>query len=241
MTNHVEAITFDWFGTLATHRHKRGRGAVFTEYLASHRLQAAPWHRSILYDVFNYYGAAYRLGFTDEEAHAFWTQFTHVLFERAQVSGCPSGEVHCHASAIRDIFGSGGFELYPDVLTVLNALKQRGIRLAVVSNWPRGLESFCHEMNMDHFFDVIIASADIGIEKPDPRIFGEALRLLHASPESVVHVGDTMDEDIAGALSAGLQAVLLDRQDLQVNVENKITSLSGLEVFLSQKGAQKAQ
>jgi hypothetical protein len=50
-------------------------------------------HRSILYDAFNYYGARYRLGFTDKEAHAFWTQFTHVLFERAEVSGCPSGEV----------------------------------------------------------------------------------------------------------------------------------------------------
>jgi predicted O-methyltransferase YrrM len=130
--------------------------------------------------------------------------------------------------------------LYPDALTVLNALKQRGTRLAVVSNWPRGLESFCHEMTMAHFFDAVIASADFGVEKPDPRVLGEALRLLHASPESVVHVGDAMDQDIAGALNGGLRAILLDRQGVYSSVENRISSLSELDALLSPAAAQEA-
>src|SRR5262249_37349499 len=160
--------------------------------IATHGFQAAPWDRSTLYHVFDYYGDAYRLDFSDDERRMFWIEFTRLLFERAQVTGFSAEKIHAHAAAIGDIFGSGSFELYADVVPVLTALNQRGIRLATVSNWPRGLDLFCHEMNISHLFDAVFASAEIGIEKPDPRIFGAALQQLRVDPHRTVHVGDTM-------------------------------------------------
>jgi FMN phosphatase YigB (HAD superfamily) len=177
MTATIEALTFDWYGTLATHRDK-GRRRLFIEYLASHDMQSAPWDRRVLYDVFAYYGQVYRPQFSDDQKLIFWAEFTRQLFECFQVRGSTADQSELHAAAIRDIFGPRCFQLYPDVLPVLYALKRNGFRLAVISNWHRGLDLFCFEMNLSDLFDVVISSADIGIEKPDSRIFNEAVRDL---------------------------------------------------------------
>jgi putative hydrolase of the HAD superfamily len=142
---------------------------------------------------------------------------------------------------MRDIFGSRGFQLYADVPPILSSLKRRGLRMAIVSNWPHGLTSFCHEMEVASFFNAIVSSAELRIEKPDARIFDEAIRLLDVNPHRTIHVGDTMDEDIAGAVSAGLQAIWIDRNNTGEPIKNRITSLYDLEALLFTEAAQQAQ
>jgi HAD superfamily hydrolase (TIGR01549 family) len=229
MAAKIEALTFDWYGTLANHRHKRGRGSLFSGYLASHSLQSGLWDRQVLYKVFEYYGAVYKPEFSDEEKRIFWIQFTRLLFERSQVSGTTADQSEVHATAMRDIFGSGCFELYVDVQPVLRALKPRGLRLAVVSNWHRGLDSFCHETNLSHLLDAVISSSDIGIEKPDPRIFDEAVRRLRVKRDRIVHIGDSPEDDFGGAVRAGLRAILIDRGNLYCSHPNRINNLYELE------------
>jgi FMN phosphatase YigB (HAD superfamily) len=112
------------------------------------------------------------------------------------------GDPGHHAPAIRDIFGPRCFQLYPDIRPVLSALKTNGFRLAVIANRHRGLDFFCFEMNLLAFLDAVISSADIGIEKPDSRIFNEAERRLNVKPERIVHIGDLKDDDFRGALAA---------------------------------------
>jgi len=235
MTAKIEALTFDWYGTLANHRHHAGRGRLFSGYLVSQDLHSAPWDRRVLYDVFDYYGAAYKPESSDEEKRLFWIQFTNRLFEQFQVSGASASQSELHAAAMRDIFGSACFELYVDVQPVLHALKRRGLRLAVVSNWHCGLGSFCHEMNLSNLLDAVISSSDIGIEKPDPRIFDEAVRRLRAKPDHIVHVGDEPDEDFSGAVAAGLRAILIDRRNMYSAHANRIHSLYELEAQLAQR------
>lgn len=235
MTVKIEAVTFDWYGTLANHRHHEGRGRLFSGYLVSQGLHSAPWDRGALYKVFDYYGAVYKPESSDEEKRLFWIQFTNLLFEQFQVSGTTVGQSEVHAAAMRDIFGSACFELYVDVQPVLHALKRRGLRLAVVSNWHRGLDSFCHEMNLSNLLDAVISSSDIGIEKPDPGIFEEAVRRLRAKPNHIVHVGDEPDEDFRGAVAAGLRAILIDRRNVYSAHANRINSLYELEARLAQR------
>lgn len=229
MAAKIEALTFDWYGTLANHRHQMGRGRLFSGYLASHGLQSAPWDRRVLFKVFDYYGAMYKPELSDEEKRLFWIQFTKILFEQTHVRGSTANESEVHASAIRDIFGSGCFELYVDVQPVLQELKRRGLRLAVVSNWHRGLDSFCHEMNLSDLLDTVISSSDIGIEKPDPRFFDEVVRQLRVKPHRIMHVGDLPDHDFGGAVAAGLRAVLIDRGNVYRKHVNRINSLYELE------------
>jgi HAD superfamily hydrolase (TIGR01509 family) len=229
MAAEIEALTFDWYGTLANHRHKMGRGRLFSEYLASHGLQSRSWDRRVLYNVFNYYGSVYKPEFSHEEKRIFWIQFTRLLFEQSQVRGTTANQSEVHAAAMHDIFGSGCFELYVDVQPVLCALKRRGLRLAVVSNWHRGLDSFCHETDLSDLLDAVISSADIRIEKPDPRIFDEAVRRLRAKRDHIVHVGDSPDDDFSGAIAAGLRAILIDRGNLHAAHINRINDLYELE------------
>jgi HAD superfamily hydrolase (TIGR01549 family) len=228
----IEALTFDWYGTLANHRHK-GRGALFSEYLESQGLTSAPWDRSVLYEVFDYYSRVYRPQASDKEKLLFWTEFTKRLFERSQVSGSGSDQIESHAAAIGTILGASCFQLYPDVRPVLHGLRRNGLRLAVISNWHRGLGIFCREMNLSDLMDAIIASADIGIEKPDPRIFSETVRRLGVKPDRIVHIGDLPHEDFDGAVSAGFRAILMDRLNQHPTHPKRITTLFELHQQLS--------
>lgn len=228
MATTIEALTFDWYGTLANHRHK-SRGSGFSEYLASHGLQSAPWDRTVLFEVFDYYASFYRPQSSDAEKRMFWTEFTSQLFERSRVSGSTASQSEVHAAAIRDIFGAGCFQLYHDVQPVLHGLKRNGLRLAVISNWHRGLDSFCFEMNLSGLLDAVISSADIGIEKPDSRIFHEAVRQLGVKPDRIVHIGDLPHDDFSGAVAAGLRAILIDRKNKYFLHPNRISDLFELE------------
>jgi len=96
----------------------------------------------------------------------------------------------------------------------LETLRDRGLLLAVVSNGdgqaPRRLE----EAGLARFLQVIIDSGNVGVEKPDPRIFHLALEKLGVPPDEAVHVGDFYDVDVLGARKAGLrEGVLIDPFD----------------------------
>jgi FMN phosphatase YigB (HAD superfamily) len=196
------AITFDWYGTLADHRDGIGRRRRFVAYLASRGLKADPWDGRILYDVFDYYADGYRPNSSDQEKRSFWIEFTRLFFERANVN-CTPNAAQIHADSIRDIFGPGCFCLFSDVRQTLSGLKGRGVRLGVISNWQRGLNHFCAELDIAPYFDAIISSAEVGYEKPDARIFKEALTQLKVPPEHTLHVGDSINDDFNGATEAG--------------------------------------
>lgn len=226
------AITFDWYGTLADHRLGIGRGRGFREYLALEGLSGAPWDRRVLYEVFDYYAGTYRPELSDSEKRSFWTEFTRLLFERARVN-CSPDEIGAHAHAISEIFGSRCFHLFADVKETLSALKASGLRLGLISNWHGGLHYFCEELGIARYFDAIVSSAEVGCEKPDPRIFREALTRLRTSPEQTLHVGDSIDDDFRGAKAAGLDSVLVDRRSVHGGfADRKVSDLHELKGIL---------
>jgi putative hydrolase of the HAD superfamily len=120
------------------------------------------------------------------------------------------------------------FELYPEVQSVLGKLQKRGVLLAVISNWQKGLSHFCTELGIRDYFEVIISSAEVGIEKPDARIFEEASHRLRLAPQFILHVGDQEIEDFIGAQSAGFRSVLSCRERKRDNVDS-IASLTEIE------------
>jgi putative hydrolase of the HAD superfamily len=91
----------------------------------------------------------------------------------------------------------------------LARLKAAGFLLGVVSNSEGRVEEALAAAGLRQFFDVVVDSARVGIEKPDPRIFQAALEALSVSPEEALYVGDLYEVDIIGARSAGIDAVLL--------------------------------
>ena len=116
-----------------------------------------------------------------------------------------------HAAARRAMLGALEFTAYPDAAPALAALRARGFRLAVVSNWDCSLEDWLEPSGLIELVDAVVTSARAGAAKPDPAIFKCALGLLGAEAENTVHVGDSLEKDIAGALAAGIRAILVAR------------------------------
>lgn len=84
-------------------------------------------------------------------------------------------------------------------------------KLALLSNsWLEAPRQALRDNGYGRWFDVMICSFDIGVPKPDPRIFEFALDLLGVRPQEAVMVGDSLEADVKGALGAGMRAVLVD-------------------------------
>jgi putative hydrolase of the HAD superfamily len=104
------------------------------------------------------------------------------------------------------------FRPYPEVADVLRALRARGARLVVVSNWDVSLHEVLDRTGLSALVDGAIASAELGAAKPDPAIFVRALELAGGVPAAeALHAGDSVEADVEGARGAGLEAVLVAR------------------------------
>jgi HAD superfamily hydrolase (TIGR01509 family) len=91
----------------------------------------------------------------------------------------------------------------------LGRLRAAGFRLAVVSNSDGRVEQALEAAGLRDYFEVVIDSGRLGVEKPDPRIFHAALEALGVAPEEALYVGDLYEIDVLGAQAAGMEAVLL--------------------------------
>ncbi len=79
--------------------------------------------------------------------------------------------------------------------------------LGVISNADTRTQRVLEGLGLSQLVDVVLLSAELAWDKPDPRIFHEACQLLDVPPKHTLHVGDTLRDDIEGARGAGLQAL----------------------------------
>ena len=103
------------------------------------------------------------------------------------------------------------FRAYPDAAPSLRGLRDRGLRLVCVSNWDCSLPEVLAGVGLAALLDGVVASATAGARKPDPAIFELGLAEAGCQPEEAVAVGDTPEEDLAGAAAAGVRGLLIDR------------------------------
>ena len=122
------------------------------------------------------------------------------------------------------------WKLYPDARPTLEAIRDRGLRLAVISNWDRRLPAIFDGLELTPLFDTITVSTVEGVEKPAPAIFERTLERIGARPAETMHVGDSPLEDYEGAEGAGLTPVLIDRPG--AFTANGYRRIAGLEELL---------
>ena len=119
--------------------------------------------------------------------------------------------------------------MHDDTPAVLDALRTRGLRLAVVSNADGRIAAALAASGLDRHFDAIIDSHVVGVEKPDPRIFRLALDQCGVAPHEALFVGDIYEIDVRGARNAGMDAVLIDPLSMYGEVDcRRISRLSEL-------------
>ncbi len=160
----------------------------------------------------------------------FWEEFYSDGFRQLGVTG----DVSAAARKIRARFQRGEFEtLHADALPALAALRARGVRMGVVSNFSPNCEDILRAQGVHAYFDFFIVSAVVGIEKPDPRIFDLAVSAARRGRAEMVYIGDSVHHDIQGAQGAGLAAILIDRENRHRGLDGaRVRDLRELESFV---------
>jgi len=120
--------------------------------------------------------------------------------------------------------------LDPAASEVFAGLKKLGYRLGVISNSDGSIAGSMKKFGLTHFFDCMIDSHVVGVEKPDPKIFELALAQLNLPAETCVYIGDNYDRDVIGARRAGMTPILLDPFD--VVAEQEVLKIKQLDELL---------
>ncbi len=128
--------------------------------------------------------------------------------------------------------------MYPEVLPALQALADRGFKLGIVANWEPSLQRCVNDFEIQQYFGAVVSSMESGASKPDPYIFKQALRQLGVSADHALHVGPHLNEDVAGALSAGIRPIWLNRSGISTGHEVlTVTDLLGI-LLIAQKAGE---
>ena len=115
--------------------------------------------------------------------------------------------------------------LLPGAADTLKEIKRRGYLLGAVTNGVSSLQNIkLDTAGIRELFDVVVVSGDIGVYKPDRRIFDEAARRIGVPNEEVLFVGDHPVNDIEGALGAGMQVIRMNYGDFKGKGLGKATA-----------------
>ena len=137
-----------------------------------------------------------------------WLDMYGIMARAVGVGGDAAGIAH---DLYAEYLHPENWSFFPDVLNTLKGLKRSGLKLGVVSNWDATLESLLRGLEVLPYFDTVISSAAVGYRKPGSVIFEMALEELQLDARATVHVGDLPEADGAGAESAGITPVIIDR------------------------------
>ncbi len=213
--NGFAAVTFDIGGTLlfsdptpaeiyATHLSRHGRpvrpddvGPVFAAAWAEMQARTSPG-----LDRYNSVAGGER---------AWWGEFVREVLDRLDHDAPWEPLLD---DLYRAFSENSVWRTYPDAIETLDGLADRGVELAVISNWDRRLPEILQCLDLTRYFKVVTVSAVAGVEKPAPEIFARTLDQLGVAPHETLHVGDSPLEDYTGAENAGLGAALIDRRGL---------------------------
>ena len=213
----LRAVSFDAAGTLF--HPVRPIGDLYALVAARHGVHIEP---AVLQARFRTaFHAAPPLAFpamTAEELRArekaWWRAVVREVF-----AGVFAGEVADGFEAyFDDLFAffasTAAWQADPDAAQVLTELRERGLRILLVSNFDDRVRGVLAGLGLLSLVDHVTISSEAGAAKPDPRIFHTALGAAGLLPDEVLHVGDTAREDLAAARAAGIDVVLIGGEEL---------------------------
>jgi putative hydrolase of the HAD superfamily len=135
----------------------------------------------------------------------------HAIIEG--LGGGPEDAVERTAEAIIEAWSRAeNFGLYEDVLPCLETLRAAGVRMALLTNaLGHGVEEIVAHFALDDFMDAAVSSVETGAVKPAPRMFSTLFALLGVAAADAVMIGDSVEDDVNGAVACGSAGILLDR------------------------------
>lgn len=204
-----KAVFFDAGGTLF--RPYPSVGAIYAEVAARYGCTATAQTLEELFHAawLKRDGLASLAGHSDEKIERqWWRALVYEIFSQVRMPD----DFDAFFNELYELFGSPvSWRVFPETEEVLRALRAAGKRLGIISNWDSRLFHLCEGLGLNHYFDFVLASAVFGAAKPGRRIFQEALCRVGLQPWEAVHIGDSFEDDVQGALNVGMEAILIDR------------------------------
>ena len=161
---------------------------------------------------------------------AIYIRYTRMIIEG--MGGNGTGVDACAREIYAEWAACRHFDLYDDVPSVFSQLAAAGVRIGLISNSHRSLSSFEEHFALRGLIAGAVSSSEHGLMKPHPSIFRAALDLVDVPASEAVMVGDSVRQDVEGALGAGMRAVLLHRSHVPHPREHELAS-SGVPVVRS--------
>jgi putative hydrolase of the HAD superfamily len=206
----IRAILFDAAGTLI--HLPRGVGWHYREVAARHGLDLDETQIGPAFGkAFRAAGPRVATGISSPDDDKGWWR----ALVRRVIAACGKEPAEAQYDRMfEDLYAHfaepGVWALYPEAATVLEALHPR-YRLSVVSNFDRRLYPVLEHLGLSRYFETIVISSELGVDKPDARIFAAALSRLGVKPGETVHAGDDPEQDWRAAEAAGLHVYRVDR------------------------------
>lgn len=207
----VKAVVFDFYGTLAeTPDWGPSWEELVTElgYELPADVRARWWNDGI--------------DGTEHDEHS-QSRDHYVAWQQARIRGMldecgiPPAAQDILIARVREISGHRKITAYDEVSPVLASLRDRGLTLAICSNWDWDLHEAVDSAGLTGTVDIMVSSAWVGARKPHPRIYDHTLAQLGIPPEEILFVGDTWSCDVDGPRTAGMRAVYIRRPHFDVD------------------------
>jgi HAD superfamily hydrolase (TIGR01549 family) len=152
-----------------------------------------------------------------------YVKYTRDIIER--MGGAGDRLDDCAREIYREWAACRHFELYDEVPEVLRRLVGAGVRVGLISNSHRCLASFESHFELRGLVAAAVSSSEHGFMKPHPSIFLAALALVNVPASDAVMVGDSVRQDVEGALKVGMRAMLLHRTGSPHPQERELAAL----------------
>lgn len=209
----VEAVLFDFDGTLGTYRSHLGEyiaaAAEFGVRVTAEALAATledAWRQWQTPDGVDHAASS------ESEARYNAEVRTRLHIARLAAAGA-TGDLEAIAARICELeCAPEAFEVYADTPTALERLRAAGVRVGIVSNHVWRLPEVVEALGLGPSVDFVITSARVGYRKPHPEIYRVSLEAAGCAAEAALFVGDSPPHDVEGPRAAGMRAVLIDRR-----------------------------
>ena len=195
----IRAVTLDAEGTLV-HPYP-SVGIVYAGVLSRHGIDvdADNLERSFR-EAFAVRSEGPRAVVNDTIEMEFWREVVGQTLEGL----CSSEQFDLVFKELHQEFGRARcWRLVDDAFPTIETLKRRGYLVGILSNWDTRLRQVMAELEVMPLFDACFISCEIGAEKPDQRIFQHVEKELSLKPDSILHVGNSAEQDGEGARKAG--------------------------------------
>jgi 2-haloalkanoic acid dehalogenase type II len=232
MSEEIDAILFDVGGTLVDMRPTKEE--IFQRHLRTHNLDVTIDELKPIIAKAERRFDAQTADLNGKNEEPFWEQYDNFVLDRLGYTGNrESFSKDLSKEFERLIPEVKNWVVFPDTRPLLEDLAERKFKLGVISNATDLARKVLVNLDLKKYFGSIVISAEVGVHKPNQKIFQIATKELKTPPNRAIYIGDRLAVDVVGATRAGMNAILVDRCGIYQDVDClRVKSLSSLRRYL---------